>query len=436
MAEKELIILGGGLAALSTAYFAKKKGYVSTILEKSDRLGGLLRTEKVEDFYFDVGGSHIIFSKNQRLVDFIVNEILDGKTITHKRDARIFYKGNFIRYPFENGIFMLPQEERLEILLDFIEAKINVEKGIKPTNFKEFLTLGFGKALAQKYLIPYNEKIWKTPLEEIGLDWVGRLPNPSIEAVVKSAMGIPTEGYVHQSIFHYPKDGGIEALAHKLAEKTKPNVKLHTEIKKVSLEDSRRIYISHSQGEIEAKKVVSTIPLNILVELLSPAPPKEIKEAAKKLKWTSLITVAVVVKGNAPPYHWVYIPNKEIIFHRLSFPSNYYKPDEKGLFTVLVEISSFRNKDPWTLTNEEIENRVRNDLEKMGLCKQNEIVTAKAYRFNYGYPIYTKDWKDNREKIEKYLQTKGILITGRFGSWQYINMDKTIELAEKTVEAL
>ena len=122
MAEKELIILGGGLAALSTAYFAKKKGYVSTILEKSDRLGGLLRTEKVEDFYFDVGGSHIIFSKNQRLVDFIVNEILDGKTITHKRDARIFYKGNFIRYPFENGIFMLPQEERLEILLDFIEA--------------------------------------------------------------------------------------------------------------------------------------------------------------------------------------------------------------------------------------------------------------------------------------------------------------------------
>lgn len=87
MTEKELVILGGGLAALSTAYFAKKKGFVSTILEKSDRLGGLLRTEKIDNFYFDVGGSHIIFSKNKKLVDFIVNDILDGKTITHKRDA-------------------------------------------------------------------------------------------------------------------------------------------------------------------------------------------------------------------------------------------------------------------------------------------------------------------------------------------------------------
>ena len=435
MSEKDFVILGGGLAALSTAYFAKKKGFVPTILEKTDRLGGLLRTEKIDNFYFDVGGSHIIFSKNQRLVDFIVNEILDGCTITHKRDARIFYKGNFIRYPFENGIFMLSQEERLEILLDFIKARINVEKGVRPTNFKEFLTLGFGKALAQKYLIPYNEKIWKTPLEDIELDWVGRLPNPGIEAVVKSAMGIPTEGYIHQSVFHYPKTGGIESLAHNLISKAKPEIKVNSEVKKISVENSK-IYIEYSSESIKANKAVSTIPLNILVDILNPTPPREVQEAARNLKWTSLITVAVVVKGTAPPYHWIYVPNKEIIFHRLSFPSNYYNSGSKGYFTILVEISSFKNKLPWSLSNEKIEQRVRNDLEKIGILKQEDIITTKTFRFTYGYPIYTKDWKENRDLILNYLATQKILATGRFGSWQYINMDKTIELAQKTVDAL
>ena len=62
----------------------------------------------------------------------------------------------------------------------------------------------FGHDVAEDYLIPYNEKIWKRPLDNISADWVyipGRLPIPSVEDIVKAVAGIPVVGYKEQSIF-------------------------------------------------------------------------------------------------------------------------------------------------------------------------------------------------------------------------------------------
>src|SRR5438270_5138026 len=43
-------------------------------------------------------------------------------------------------------------------------------------------------------------------------EWVGRIARPPMEDVVKSALGIQTEGYTHQLYFRYPLHGGFEAL--------------------------------------------------------------------------------------------------------------------------------------------------------------------------------------------------------------------------------
>ncbi|MEM3479925.1 MAG: NAD(P)/FAD-dependent oxidoreductase, partial [Candidatus Bathyarchaeia archaeon] len=64
-----------------------------------------------------------------------------------------------------------------------------------PKNLSEWIYSFFGKWIAERYLVPYNLKIWKRPLEEIDVDWVytlGRLPIPDWRDVVRSAMGQPT----------------------------------------------------------------------------------------------------------------------------------------------------------------------------------------------------------------------------------------------------
>src|SRR5262249_58037185 len=82
----------------------------------------------------------------------------------------------------------------------------------QPANCEEWAYATFGRSIADKYLIPYNRKIWKLEPREMGLEWVGRVPKPPVEDVVKSALGIPTEGYTHQLYFRYPLHGGFEAL--------------------------------------------------------------------------------------------------------------------------------------------------------------------------------------------------------------------------------
>ena len=82
-----------------------------------------------------------------------------------------------------------------------------------PSNFKQWIYHVFGKGIAEKYMLPYNEKIWNVPAESMAMDWVeGRVPRPPIEDVIKSAVGVETEGNIHQLYFGYPKSGGIEAL--------------------------------------------------------------------------------------------------------------------------------------------------------------------------------------------------------------------------------
>ena len=156
---------------------------------------------------------HIIFSRHRETVDYMLS-LLGGNVHRARRNNKIFYRGRYVKYPFENGLFDLEPQDRFECLYHYIQNDYPPPK----SNFKEWIYHHFGKALAEKYLIPYNEKIWNVPAEELGLEWVeGRVPKPPLEDVVKAACGVETEGYTHQLYFHYPAHGGIESLPRAMA---------------------------------------------------------------------------------------------------------------------------------------------------------------------------------------------------------------------------
>ncbi|HIQ28498.1 MAG TPA: FAD-dependent oxidoreductase, partial [Sulfurovum sp.] len=150
-------ILGGGLSGLSIGYFLNQKNHNFLILEKESECGGLMRSVNVEGFTFDVGGSHIIFSKDKEILNFMVS-LLKDNVVKNRRNTKILYKGRYVKYPFENGLADLPKQDNFECLYYFILNLIKKEKGeIKPpTNLKEWFYYTFGKGISEKYLIPYN----------------------------------------------------------------------------------------------------------------------------------------------------------------------------------------------------------------------------------------------------------------------------------------
>ena len=131
-----------------------------------------------------------------------------GQNLNHCRRANsVLFRGRYVKYPFENNLAALEKQDCYECLIGYLKADFP-----KPANFEEWMYYSFGQGIAEKYLVPYNRKIWKTEPREMGVEWVERIPRPPVENVVRSALGIATEGYVHQLFFRYPLAGGIEAL--------------------------------------------------------------------------------------------------------------------------------------------------------------------------------------------------------------------------------
>ena len=157
-----------------------------------------------------------------------MRRMIAGNEQRNQRNTRISYRGCSVKYPFENGLADLPPGDRFLCLNEFVRAQIAFETGRAPSpaNFRDWVYSTFGKGIAECYLIPYNEKIWNYPTEKMSFHWVeGRIPRPPVEDVIKSAIGIPTEGYVHQAVFSYPLEGGIEALVHAIAEPVRGKIR-------------------------------------------------------------------------------------------------------------------------------------------------------------------------------------------------------------------
>jgi protoporphyrinogen oxidase len=422
-------IFGAGLSGLTLGYLLNQKGLNFEVLEKEAVSGGLMRTLLECGFSFDYGGSHIIFSKNKKALNFMLKLLKDNK-VRNRRNTKILYRDVLVKYPFENGLADLPKEENFECLFSFINNLLSKEKCRvkKPLNLKEWFYGAFGKGIAEKYLIPYNEKIWKFPVEKMGLDWVERIPDPPVEDIIKSSLGIETEGYTHQLYFYYPKTGGIQAIIKSLETEIGQNITLNYNIKKIKYEDNQW-FVSDGKVEKSFDKIISTIPIQRLVEAVNA--PKEVKTAANELKYNSLITVMLGInKNKLNSISWLYIPDKSVLTHRVSFPSN-YSPcvTPSGKSSVLAEISCTLEDSIWKMKDEQLIERTVNDLSQLRIIKKQDVCLARVHRTEYGYVVNDLNYNNNLTIVKDYFNEKGIGLVGRFAEFKYLNMDACIQSA-------
>jgi len=344
-------ILGGGLTGLTLGSLLPD----SEVLEKESTVGGLCRSKIVDGFTYDIGGSHVLFSRNKETMEYIEN-VLGNNIERRTRNTKVFFKGRFVKYPFENGLSELPPEDNFDCLTGYIESYYarKDENSPKPENFEQWMYYRFGKGITEKYLLPYNEKIWKMEAKRMSLKWIeGRIPDPPVEDIIKSSLGITTEGYTHQLLFLYPRTGGIQSLTDRVAEKCSP-LATNFEIKKVWKEGDE-FFVSDTESQKSFASLISTIPVPTLIDCIEDV-PENVRKSARELKFNSLISVFLGMSvPKTKDYSWAYFPEKESLFHRVSFPSN-YSPDvaPEGRSSVLAEITCHVGDEIWEITNDDL----------------------------------------------------------------------------------
>ena len=411
-----ITIVGAGLAGLSAAYHL---GADYTVLERDQTIGGLCKSINIDGYVFDLA-PHILFTRNPYTRD-LFHKLLRGNIETQSRRAYIYMMNTYVEYPFEANLYPLPEAVKEECIRGVME-----KPDLEPKNFREWIEATMGSGIADYYMVPYNRKIWKYPLELMNTEWIaGRVPTPSVDEMRRGAEAPQPMNYGPNAEFWYPKHGGIGALAESLAKDI--SVKLGAEATWFNPSSSGVETLYEEEGEeksLESDKVMSSLPLPEVIEMMDDV-PDEIQSAADSLVYNSLVCVMVGVKRpDITDKHWLYFPEPDLVFNRISFPMNfspYTTPEARS--SILVEVT-YRDR---VMDLEETKKQVLQDLVKTNLITDNdEIEVCETKDFKYAYVIYDLNHRKNVRVIHEYLNAHNIVPIGRYGEWEYYNMDKAI----------
>jgi protoporphyrinogen oxidase len=422
-----IVILGAGLAGLSTAHFLRRPW---RLIEKSDRVGGLIKTEVIDGCYFDPTG-HWLHLRDPEIQELVNGTWLPGQMVRIQRKAGIFTRGVFTRFPYQVNTHGLPPEVVSENLVGYVEALYG-EKGRalrerEPANFEEFILRYMGEGFAKNFMVPYNQKLWTVHPRELSAAWVGRfVPRPTLKEVVDGALGAGSDAVGYNASFLYPREGGIESLARAMLRHLQGGeLSVHTEPTAVDWK-ARRVTLS--DGRVLAYSgLVSSISLPGLVQLLAKGGsgvPDAVMAASKRLRATTVTYVAVAARGaNRQPWHWIYLPEPEFHTYRIGSPSAVYAPlAPPDTSTFYVEYSHHGELAPATAEQYAVEDLLRSRM----IHSADDVLFAHAREIPHAYVLYDEAYGPAKAEILRFLEHAGILVAGRYGQWEYSSMEDAI----------
>jgi protoporphyrinogen oxidase len=431
MPDTELLILGAGLAGLSAALHAPG---AYRLIERSDRPGGLCKTDEREGFHFDATGHwlHLRDPDMRRLAE----EALPGGWTTVERKAGIWSRRCFTRYPYQVNTFGLPPEVVAENVLGFIDAQFG-DRGRalrerEPANFAEFILRHLGEGFARNFMFPYNAKLWTVHPREMSTAWMGRfVPRPTVEQVVRGALGLEGDAAGYNATFIYPRSGGIETFVRALAARLPRAAECGVE--PVAIDAAQRTARLSTGEEVRWRRIVATIALPEVVRLCGEAPAR-VRDAADALRATTVTYVNVAARDvGAPPFHWVYLPEERYGPYRVGSASAAVSSlAPPGCRSFYVEFSAASPLDATAAVRQAIETL----LDLGFVSDERDVLFAEARAIPHAYVIYDERYGDAKEEIVSWLAERDILVAGRYGRWEYSSMEDALlagrECARKT----
>jgi protoporphyrinogen oxidase len=219
-------------------------------------------------------------------------------------------------------------------------------------------------------------------------------------------------------LFRYPQHGGTGSIFQKIADRLpQENLKFNASLESINVQKK---IATVSGEEISYDKMISTIPLDILLRLCDmPAGP---------LSFSSTHIIGIGIRGtnHVRNANWLYFPGPETPFYRATIFSRYgagNAPD--GCWSLLLEVSQSKYK---TVGQDVVEECVQGCL-NVGLLKADDILVEKFHqRFERGYPTPTLGLHEFVIPTLETLKALGIYSRGRFGAWLYqvSNMDHSV----------
>ena len=401
------LIIGAGISGLS---FASRIKDDYLIIEKENEIGGYCRTIKQGDFIWDYAG-HFYHFKEKELMDEFVSSIGEENLIKQQKDTKIMYKNLKIHYPFQSNIHELDKEEFIECLYDLY----NKDEKEFYDNFLDMLYGKFGKAIVEKFLKPYNEKLYACNLKTLDKDAMGRFfPYAKLEDVINNMKDNKDNSYNNQ--FMYPNQGAQSFIDYIYSKLDKNKIRLSEKIENINIKE--RYVITNKGTKIKYSYLINTSPLNTFLKLFNE---EEYTNLSKELSYNKVLVFNLGFKDESKhKEHWMYIPDKNINFYRIGFYNNILLSNKLSMY---IEIGF--DKDEEIDVDKHLKLTLEN-LEKLGITENNEL---EEYNYVIMNPAYVHINGRHITKIQEVFsefENNDVYSIGRYGAWKYCSMEDCV----------
>lgn len=406
MEQTRFLIVGGGITSLAFAAALDSKDYL--LCEADGELGGYCKTVKQDGFVWDYSG-HFFHFRHKAIEEQLVSRIGKDRVRKVAKDSRIFWDGGHVDFPFQKNIHQLPHADFLDCLVGLFERN-----DAPPANFYEMLYAKFGKGISDRFLVPYNEKLYATDLRNLDVGAMGRFfPHADVKDIISGFRQSNNSSY--NATFTYPEGGAIEYVNAIAEDVDKNKIRLNERVLSVDLKTKRA---RTAKGEIAFEYLISAAPFPALLRMTGlPVDPKT-------YSYNKVLVFNLGFDRKGPErVHWIYYPQRELVFYRLGFYDNIFDTERLSMY---VEIGFPGDAKIDDAKIAELKAQVLTDLGRAQVIDNHKLVSSHHVVLDPAYVHITQaSLRDVADK-KAILSTRGVHSMGRYGSWTYCSIEDNI----------
>ncbi len=408
----DIIVLGAGLAGLGFAH----ENPSARIFEKNQHPGGRAFSCPVDGYFFDQG-AHISHTKKE---DFrrLICSALDKVNQIKSSNVSNYWKGLWMTYPVQNHLNQLPQNQKVEALIDLVMSHVDQNKN-EAVNYLQWCQKQYGNFLTHNFYEVFTQKYWRVEMEQLATDWLGGRLIPSlVPNIIRGAFSSQQEKQTSFNKFYYPKQGGFFAFFESLYSE----LDIQFNEKAVELDVNKK-QITFSSGRKESYDILAnSIPLPELINMINPI-PASVKQAVEMLRHTKLLCVNMVISKPAlTKNHWCYIYDHDIGPARVSFPGNLSAASEQNEVSMLQAEIFRRDNENWD-TESLTQDTISQMANMYGFDAQRDVALANSFVVPYAYVISDINRQPLVSYLLSWLREKDVFSMGLYGKWKYVWSD-------------
>ncbi len=437
---------------MAAAWRLSVLGYRVTVLEKDAAVGGMGKTIRLGRYAVDYGPHtfHIRETPESRAIIDAIRPFFGHDPLILTRGTRVLLHGKYYVYPLEmlqvlTGVSPLLSAR---IIVDYVIATVKsaLAPARKEHSFEEWGVRNLGRTLYDLCFGLYSARVWGLPTSQISSKQAQRVAKLNLKNVILRTLGIRADPATYFTKYMYPRQGISVLYEGMAAEVRKAGNCILLESPAVRLERDgdrigRVVFTCGGREEtIDCDGVISTLPLPMLVSMMTPALPGQVADHAAKLRYRSLKLIYIALKRPLlSDYHWVYLLGPQFRVNRVSEQKNVSREMVPADRTVLcIELSLWRDEPLWRASDEEIYRLALRDIMQMGHgVTEDEVEEYYVADIATAYPVYELEFEDHLIPVlEGVHQVPNLLTLGRHGLFLNNSMDDNVLLGMKVADQI